>query len=213
MLFRSQREKNPVYNLESYTSFTSKTISPPQHLQLYPRAFYGGLTKQTTGTVTVSSTSVTGSGNASFLLFSGQDIQIGFGSRNHIDITTWYDVASINGASSLTLATSASSLTNVEYAIRFKPEWHWAKFSKDIYVYIKYYAKNTLKERFITLNKSPFWQTWWFLSDSNGIDDINQNIELEKTANETVVTSKLKDRKSTRLNSSHIPLSRMPSSA
>jgi hypothetical protein len=51
-----QREKNPVYNLESYVSFTSKTISPPQNLQLYPRAFYGGLTKETTGTVTVSTT-------------------------------------------------------------------------------------------------------------------------------------------------------------
>lgn len=186
-----QREKNPVYNLESYVSFTSKTISPPQNLQLYPRAFYGGLTKETTGTVTVSTTSVTGTGNASFLLFTGQDIQIGFGSRNHIEITTWYDVSSINSANSLTLSTSASSASNVEYAIRFKPEWHWAKYSKDIYVYVKYYAKNTLKENFITLNKSPYWQTWWFISDSNAIDDINQNIELEKSADETIVTSSL----------------------
>ena len=186
-----QREKNPVYNLESYVSFTSKTINPPQNLQLYPRAFYGGLTKETTGTVTVSTTSVTASGNSSFLLFSGQDIQIGFGSRNHIDITTWYDVLSINSANSLTLSTSASSLTNVQYAIRFKPEWHWAKYSKDIYVYVKYYAKNTLKENFITLNKSPFWQTWWFLADSTTIDDINQNIELEKSADDTIVTSAL----------------------
>jgi hypothetical protein len=186
-----QREKNPVYNLESYVSFTSKTLNPPQHLQLYPRAFYGGLTKQTTGTVTVSSTSVTASGNSDFLLFTGQDIQIGFGSRNHIDITTWYDVTSIDSSNTLTLSTSASSQTNVEYAIRFKPEWHWAKYSKDIYVYIKYYAKNTLKENFITLNKSPYWQTWWFLSDSNTIDDINQNIELEKAADDTIVTSAL----------------------
>jgi len=186
-----QREKNPVYNIESYVSFTSKTLNPPQLLQLYPRAFYGGLTKQTTGTVSVSTTSVTASGNSSFLLFTGQDIQIGFGSRNHIDITTWYDVASINSANSLTLSTSASSQTNVEYAIRFKPEWHWAKYSRDIYVYIKYYAKNTLKENFITLNKSPYWQTWWFLSDVNTIDDINQNIELEKPADETIVTSAL----------------------
>jgi hypothetical protein len=186
-----QREKNPVYNLESYASFTSKTISPPQLLQLYPRAFYGGLTKETTGTVTVSTTSVTATGNSDFLLFTGQDIQIGFGSKNHIDITTWYDVASIDSSNTLTLSTSSSSQTNVEYAIRFKPEWHWAKYSKDIYVYIKYYAKNTLKENFITLSKSPFWQTWWFLSDSNTIDDINQNIELEKAADETIVTSSL----------------------
>ncbi len=186
-----QREKNPVYNLESYVSFTSKTISPPQNLQLYPRAFYGGLTKETTGTVTVSTTSVTASGNSSFLLFAGQDIQIGFGSRNHIDITTWYDVSSINSANSLTLSTSASSLTSVQYAIRFKPEWHWAKYSRDIYVYVKYYAKNTLKENFITLNRSPFWQTWWFLADSVTIDDINQNIELEKSADDTIVTSAL----------------------
>ena len=41
------------------------------------------------------------------------------------------------------------------------------------------------------MNKSPFWQTWWFLADSNNIDDINQNIELEKTADETIVTSSL----------------------
>jgi hypothetical protein len=172
-------------------SFTSKTISPPQNLQLYPRAFYGGLTKETTGTVTVSTTSVTATGNSSFLLFTGQDIQIGFGSRNHIDITTWYDVSSINSASSLTLSTSASSASNVQYAIRFKPEWHWAKYSRDIYVYAKYFAKNTLKENFITLNKSPYWQTWWFLADLNTIDDINQNIELEKVADDTIVTSAL----------------------
>ena len=186
-----QREKNPVYNLESYVSFTSKSITPPQYLQLYPRAFYGGLIKETTGTVSVSTTSVTASGNASFILHSGQDMQIGFGSRNHIDITTWYDVASIDSSSTLTLSTSATSATNVEYALRFKPEWHWAKYSKDIYVYVKYYAKNTLKERFITLNKSPYWQTWWFVADSNTIDDINQNIELEKSANDTIITSKL----------------------
>jgi hypothetical protein len=91
----------------------------------------------------------------------------------------------------LTLSTSASSLTNVQYAIRFKPEWHWAKYSRDIYVYVKYYAKNTLKENFITLNRSPFWQTWWFLADSVTIDDINQNIELEKSADDTIVTSAL----------------------
>lgn len=186
-----QREKAPVYNLESYTSFTSKTISPPQILQLYPRAFYGGLTKETTGTVSVSTTSVTASGNSSFLLFQGQDIQIGFGSRNHIEITTWYDVASIDSASSLTLSTSAPTASNVQYAIRFKPEWNWAKYSKDIYVYIKYYAKNTLKENFITLNKSPFWQTWWFKATSDTIDDINQSIELQKSSDDTIVTSGL----------------------
>jgi hypothetical protein len=186
-----QREKNPIYNLESYVSFTSQDINPPQILQLYPRAFYGGLTKETVGTVSVSTTAVTGSGNNSFLLYEGQDIQIGFGSRNHIDITTWYDVASINSANSLTLATSASTLSNVQYALRFKPEWHWAKYSKDIYVYIKYYAKNTLKENFITLSKSPYWQTWWFISDANTIDDINQNVELEKSSDDTIVTSGL----------------------
>ena len=186
-----QREKSPVYNLESYVSFTSKEIVPPQHLQLYPRAFYGGLTKETVGTVSVSTTSVTGTNNSSFLVFEGQDIQIGFGSRNHLDISTWYDVTNINSSNSLTLLTSASTQTNVEYAIRFKPEWHWAKYSKDIYVYVKYYAKNTLKENFITLNKSPYWQTWWFIASSDTIDDINQNIELQKASDDSIVTSGL----------------------
>ena len=186
-----QRENAPIYNLESYVSFTSKKISPPEKLQLYPRAFYGGLTKETTGTVSVSTTSVTASGNSSFLLYTGQDIQIGFGSRNHIDITTWYNVASIDSASSLTLSTSATTATNVEYAIRFNPEWHWAKISKDCYVYIKYYANNTLKENFITLSKAPSWQTWWYVANATTIDNIGQNIELEKTADSNIITSEL----------------------
>ena len=186
-----QRENAPIYNLESYVSFTSKKISPPEKLQLYPRAFYGGLAKETIGTVSVSTTSVTGTNNSSFLLYTGQDIQIGFGSRNHLDVTTWYDVTTINSANSLTLSTSASTATNVEYAIRFRPEWNWAKFSKDCYVYIKYYANNTLKENFITLEKAPSWQTWWYLANATTIDNIGQNIELEKTADSNIITSEL----------------------
>ena len=41
------------------------------------------------------------------------------------------------------------------------------------------------------MNKSPFWQTWWFLADSNTIDDINQNIELQKASDDSIVTSGL----------------------
>ena len=187
-----QREQLPVYRLEGYYSFTSKEINPPKKLQLYPRAFYSGLIKDTVGTVSVvSGTAVTGLNNTNFTLFEGESVQIGFGSRNPIDITNWYDVASIGSTNTLTISGFATTASNVEYLFRFDPQWHYAKYSKDMYVYVKYYSKGVLKENYITLNRNPSWETWWFIKNSNNINNISRTIELEEQANQSVITKNL----------------------
>ena len=187
-----QREQLPIYRLEGYYSFTSKDIVPPKKLQLYPRAFYGGLLKDTVGTVSVvSGTAVTGVNNTDFTLFEGESVQIGFGSRNPIDITNWYDVASIGSTNTLTISGFATTASNVEYLFRFDPEWHYAKFSKDMFVYVKYYSKGVLKENYITLERNPSWETWWYIKNSNNINNISRTIELEEQANQSVITKNL----------------------
>ena len=187
-----QRESLPIYRLEGYYSFTSKEINPPKKLQLYPRAFYGGLLKDTVGTVSVvSGTAVTGVNNTNFNLFSGESVQIGFGSKNPIDIANWYDVASIGSTNTLTISGFATTVSNVDYLFRFDPEWHYAKYSKDMYVYVKYYSKGVLKENFITLNRNPSWESWWFLKNSSNIDDISRTIELEQQSDISVITKNL----------------------
>ncbi len=64
----------------------------------------------TTGTVSVSGVNVTGSGTG--WLANGVPIgaRIGFGSTNNADITTWYTIAAIPSATSLTLATPAGTI-------------------------------------------------------------------------------------------------------
>lgn len=63
-----------------------------------------------TGTVSVSGINVTGSGTG--WLANGVPIgaRIGFGSTNKADITTWYTIASIPSATSLTLSVSAGTI-------------------------------------------------------------------------------------------------------
>ncbi|MBP9710811.1 MAG: hypothetical protein KBD50_00890 [Candidatus Pacebacteria bacterium] len=65
----------------------------------------------TTGTVAVSGTAVTGSGTG--WLADGVPIgaRIGFGSTNNAEITTWYTIATIPSATSLTLTASAGTIT------------------------------------------------------------------------------------------------------
>ncbi len=64
-----------------------------------------------TGTVEVAGTAVTGSGTS--WLTNGVPIgaRIGFGSTNSAEITTWYTIATIPSATSLTLTSSAGTLS------------------------------------------------------------------------------------------------------
>ncbi len=64
----------------------------------------------TTGTVSVSSTSVTGSGTG--WLADGVPIgaRIGFGSTSKADITTWYSISSISSDTSLSISVSAGTI-------------------------------------------------------------------------------------------------------
>lgn len=63
-----------------------------------------------TGTVSVSGTAVTGSGTG--WLADGVPIgaRIGFGSTDNASITTWYTIAAINSATSLTISSTAGTI-------------------------------------------------------------------------------------------------------
>lgn len=77
-----------------------------------------------TGTVTVSGTSVTGTGTAwsSAGIKAGQ--QIAFDNNNPIYASPWYTIQSVNSDTSITLTSSAPSKTNVQYVISSKSQDH-----------------------------------------------------------------------------------------
>lgn len=64
----------------------------------------------TTGTVSVSGTAVTGSGSAWQTDRMSVGCRIGFGSTDPTAITTWYEISSIGGDTSITLTTSAGTI-------------------------------------------------------------------------------------------------------
>jgi hypothetical protein len=70
-----------------------------------------------TGTVSVSSTGVTGTGT----LFSTNKVcagnRIGFGATSPVSINTWYEILSVNSNTSLTLSTGATTIANTLYVI------------------------------------------------------------------------------------------------
>jgi hypothetical protein len=68
------------------------------------------------GTVNVSGTSVTGSAE---WLSSGMCVgnRIGFGSTDPSQITQWYEIGTVNSNTSLTITSSAGTLSNVPYVI------------------------------------------------------------------------------------------------
>lgn len=65
------------------------------------------ITRHTTGTIAVSGTSVTGSGTSFVTSRIAAGSRIGFGSTDHTQITTWYEISSIAGDESLTLTSTA----------------------------------------------------------------------------------------------------------
>lgn len=76
------------------------------------RAFRMTYDKYTEGTVGVSGTAVTGSGTA--WQTSGMCVgnRIGFGSVDPTQISTWYEISAVGGDTSITLTTSAGTITS-----------------------------------------------------------------------------------------------------
>jgi len=82
------------------------------------RGFWVEYNIYTTGTVSVSGTAVTGSGSLwqTDRLCAGS--RIGFGSTDPNQITTWYEISSVNSDTSITLTASAGSISaNSVYCI------------------------------------------------------------------------------------------------
>jgi hypothetical protein len=78
----------------------------------------------TNGLVSVSGTTVTGSinpANSTFVDFTKYQTNsfIGFGSSNNSDISSWYQISSIGSSNLLTITSSASSVTNQLYVIKY----------------------------------------------------------------------------------------------
>lgn len=65
----------------------------------------------TTGTVAVSGTAVTGSGTGWFTDGVPIGARIGFGSTNNASITTWYTITAINSNTSITIQSTAGTIT------------------------------------------------------------------------------------------------------
>jgi hypothetical protein len=66
----------------------------------------------TTGTVGVSGTAVTGSGASWLSDRMSVGCRIGFGSTNPTAITTWYEISAIGGENSITLTSSAGTISS-----------------------------------------------------------------------------------------------------
>jgi hypothetical protein len=109
-----------IYDLdtEEVTSGGALTLTLPTTTAHTLRGIRGVMKFYTTGTVGVSGTTVTGSGTSwqASRLCAGS--RIGFGSTNSSEITTWYEIASINSDSSITLLQSAGTIaTSTPYVI------------------------------------------------------------------------------------------------
>ena len=85
---------------------------------------------------------------------------------------------------------------------------HWTSPSQvGTHSIAKEFVKSGWDVAFISDPISPFH----FLKRNKSL--ITQRLEIYKSGGQKYLSDRLIDRKSTRLNSSHIPLSRMPSSA
>lgn len=81
------------------------------------------LYNHTSGSVTVSGTSVTGVGTSWISERVARGARIGFGTTDPLKVTKWYEIATINSDTSITLSTSAISFpANTAYVIE---EMRW----------------------------------------------------------------------------------------
>jgi len=87
------------------------TATPPPGTNHTARGFRMTYDAYTTGTVGVSGTAVTGSGTAWQTARFAAGARIGFGSTTATSITTWYEIASIDSDTGITLSTDAGTVS------------------------------------------------------------------------------------------------------
>lgn len=95
-----------TYTLQGAITLNFQTVS--NHTV---RGFRAILENYTTGTVGVSGTAVTGSGT-SWATGLSVGSRIGFGSTDPTQITTWYEISAISSDTSITLTTSAGTISS-----------------------------------------------------------------------------------------------------
>jgi hypothetical protein len=74
--------------------------------------------RYSTGKVAVSGTTVTGTGTGFVTTRQAVGARIGFGTTDATKVTTWYDITAISSDTSLTIAQTAESGTNLDYVIQ-----------------------------------------------------------------------------------------------
>ena len=87
------------------TSTAIPSLFPHVVSWVYKHGFYS------TGTIEVSGTTVTGTGTSWFTNGVPIGARIGFGSTNNAEITTWYTITAIPSNTSLTLSSSAGTIS------------------------------------------------------------------------------------------------------
>ena len=99
-----------VPSTNTYALQGAITLNFPTATTHTVRGFRAILENYTTGTVSVSGTAVTGSGT-SWATGLSVGSRVGFGSTDPTQITTWYEISAINSDTSITLASSAGTVS------------------------------------------------------------------------------------------------------
>lgn len=100
-----------VPSTNTYTLVGAVTLTFPTATNHTVRGIRAILDNYTTGTVGVSGTAVTGSGTA-WLTGLSVGSRIGFGSTDPQAITTWYQISAIGSDTSITLSSSAGTISS-----------------------------------------------------------------------------------------------------
>lgn len=102
-------EYNPITTDATFLGFVTMTYPTATNHTL--RGFRVSLENYTTGTVSASGTSVTGSGTTWSTDRMAVGSRIGFGSTDPTQITTWYQISAVGGDTSITLTSSAGTIS------------------------------------------------------------------------------------------------------
>lgn len=107
------------YDLSSYSYLWKGfvTLTFPTATTHTIRGFRVSRELYTTGTASVSDTTVTGSGTAWSSSGIPSGVRIGFGSTDPNEITSWHEVSTVNSNTSITLTSSAGSVSSGPYVI------------------------------------------------------------------------------------------------
>ncbi len=93
------------------------TLTFPPNTAHTVRGFRVSRELYTTGTASASGTAVTGTGTAWSASLLAAGCRIGFGSADPTQITTWYEISSIGGDTSITLTATAGTVVDGPYVI------------------------------------------------------------------------------------------------